>query len=229
MRNMLRIPMTVIVGGYIALAGGPSFAANPHGGTSTDTSIILSLIEPKTIFVSSTTQSGNLGGLAGADAICQSLADGPDSIVPAGEYVALLSNILMVPEDGSPPFGEDVNATERLTPSIGALIRPDGVPVAASFAALFSTRTQLDASQPPSQWLMASINRDETGAQTGGEVWTATTAAGEAAANTCQAWTSEIGWGVFGDTSENSPKWIFNPAPAATNCGELKHLYCVQR
>ncbi len=44
----------------------------------------------KTVFVTSATFNGNLGGLTGADENCQTEADGPVSIVPSGTYLAWL-------------------------------------------------------------------------------------------------------------------------------------------
>jgi hypothetical protein len=44
----------------------------------------------KTVFVTSATFKGNLGGLTGADDKCQAEADGPASIVPSGTYMAWL-------------------------------------------------------------------------------------------------------------------------------------------
>ncbi|MHA1529067.1 MAG: hypothetical protein ACTSVG_08600, partial [Alphaproteobacteria bacterium] len=46
----------------------------------------------KTVFVTSASFNGTLGGLTGADAKCQAEADGPASIVPSGTYLAWLSD-----------------------------------------------------------------------------------------------------------------------------------------
>jgi hypothetical protein len=144
----------------IAVASAPVSATHkggvPHGQNGGDDSqtleSILSLLEPKTIFVTSMTYTGDLGGLAGADIICQGLADAPGSIVPEGEYVALLST-------------DNVPASARITPSSGPYIRPDGVPVAASFAALFHVLSNsVDLITPPSI--------DEMGGTQAGQVWT---------------------------------------------------------
>jgi dipeptidyl aminopeptidase/acylaminoacyl peptidase len=52
----------------------------------------------KAVFVTSASFNGNLGGLTGADAICQAEADDPASIVPAGTYLAWLSDGTDSPE-----------------------------------------------------------------------------------------------------------------------------------
>ncbi len=44
----------------------------------------------KTVFVTSISFKGNLGGLAGADDKCQAQVDGPGSVVPSGTYLAWL-------------------------------------------------------------------------------------------------------------------------------------------
>ncbi len=58
------------------------------------TAIAVSAADPneKTVFVTSASFSSNLGGLTGADDKCQAEADGPASIVPAGTYLAWLSD-----------------------------------------------------------------------------------------------------------------------------------------
>jgi hypothetical protein len=72
-------------------------------------------LKPNIAFVTSTTQNGNLGGLAGADAICQSLAT-TSSI--AGTFRAYLSNTT-------------VDAISRLGTASG-WVRVDGKPVAST-------------------------------------------------------------------------------------------------
>ena len=80
---------------------------------------------PMTFFVTSTTHSGNLGGLAGADAICQNLA----AAVNAGErtWRAYLST------HGSPKEAS-VNARDRI--GSGPWHNAKGVMIAASVADL---------------------------------------------------------------------------------------------
>jgi hypothetical protein len=72
------------------------------------------------VFVTSTTQSGNLGGLAGADAICSTLAG--NAGLP-GTFVALLST-------------STVDARNRLAGARG-WVRPDGRVVADTIEDLF--------------------------------------------------------------------------------------------
>ncbi len=76
-----------------------------------------------TIFVTSATFDGNLGGLTGADDNCQAEADDPASVVPSGTYLAWLS-------DGSD--SPDI----RFTKSAHPYILPDGTKIAEDFTDL---------------------------------------------------------------------------------------------
>ena len=171
MTKITNLPITAIIAGtLIALAAGPAFAQANSVPEQLDN--LLNLLMPKTIFVSSTDHDGDLGGLAGADLICQDLADAPGSIVPEGEYVALLST-------------DDVNASERITPSTGPYIRPDGAPVAANFAALFATGVASSDRD-----LINSVFVDETGMFRDVRVWTGTVRSGTATVDNCLGWNS---------------------------------------
>ena len=48
----------------------------------------------RTVFLTSMTFNGDLGGVAGADAKCQAAADAPLSIVPIGTYLAWISDAI---------------------------------------------------------------------------------------------------------------------------------------
>lgn len=73
----------------------------------------------KTVFVTSATFSGNLGGLTGADDKCQAAADGPASIVPPGTYIAWLSTSVK-------------DAIDRLPANTSGYFLPSGKKVADS-------------------------------------------------------------------------------------------------
>ena len=131
----------------------------------------------KTIFVTSTTSAGNLGGLAGADAICQALADSSASIVPQGEYVALLST-------GTPR----VHGVSRLTPTGGPYFTPSGQLLARDLTHLFGI---VDAD--PATYLIGGISENESGVPVNGsgftESWTGSQSNGSASSVDCNAWT----------------------------------------
>ncbi len=105
-----------------------------------------------TVFVTSERSDGNLGGLTGADATCQALADGQSSIVPPGTYLAWLSD-----STGAAPIN-------RFTQSSIPYVLPDGSQVVSDFTDL----TDGNLSIP--------INIDETGVThtTDVGVWTNT-------------------------------------------------------
>ena len=82
------------------------------------------LLRPKIVFVTSTTYSGNLGGLAGADAECQAQADSASLL---GTFKAWISDSTT-----------DATDTARFTRSIAPYLLPDGTLVANNFNHLVS-------------------------------------------------------------------------------------------
>ncbi len=209
-----------------ALGAGPAFAqGNTIGQSLLDLADALAtlqkavkkqqnLLETKTIFVTSMTYTGDLGGLEGADQKCQDLADGPGAVVPEDDYVALLST-------------STVDAIARMTPSIGPVIRSDGAFVAVNFAALFNTGEFVQAERH----LLNSIDRDESGEEIVIgflEAWTGSLITGLRSLNTCIDWTSADA----GDLGEKGflgvvfSDWLLF---GSDNCDQPFHLYCVRR
>lgn len=165
----------------------------------------------KTIFVTSTTHNGDLGGLDGANDICQGLADS-SSLVPDGEYVALLS-------------GDEVSAASRLNPSSGPFLLPNGVPVAENLAHLFGVRD----GDPAPRRLVTSVRLTEAGTVFTGDVWTGTQVDGfQSAGNTCLSWTTDSSSpsAVFGRSDVRNETWI---RALSSACHSTKPIYCVQR
>jgi hypothetical protein len=162
-----------------------------------------SCIDPKFIFVTSTTHTGNLGGLAGADSICQARAAAGG--LP-GTYRAWLS----LP-------GTD--AADRMTHATGPYMRWDGTVVADNWDDL------VDGT------LDAPINLSEAGTLVSpANVWTATTSSGtySAVAGSCASWTTTISadTAVIGVASEVDSSWT----QGATNvCSSANRLYCVEQ
>ena len=77
----------------------------------------------KTVFITSESFNGDLGGLKGADDKCQAEADAPASIVPSGTYMAWLS-------DGSN------SPNTRFTKSSHPYVLPDGTKIAENYSDL---------------------------------------------------------------------------------------------
>ena len=128
------------------------------------------VVLPPTVFVTSESYNGNLGGLAGADAKCQTRAD---STKLGGTWLAWLST-------------DSFNAITRLQDAgaLGPYVRTDGVVVAEDLADLTDGE------------LNAPIDKDEYGIDNGMLiVWTGTTQSGLAHGHPmmCNNWTVASG------------------------------------
>jgi hypothetical protein len=162
----------------------------------------------KFVFLTQNRYSGNLGGLAGGDAFCQSEADAAG--LP-GTYKAWLSTASASPNT-------------RFTQATVPYILPNGTWVARDWADL------TDGS------LLAPIDRGPDGEPidcTGWDcwVWTGTKADGTPDTYTpirdCTGWTDALTWyGVLGDTAATGSQWSINDS---LFCANLLHLYCFQQ
>ncbi len=158
------------------------------------------------VFVTSTTQGGALGGLAGADALCGSLAT--NAALP-GTYVAWLST-------------STVNASSRLGSAQG-FVRIDGQPFANTVADILANR------------IFNPLRIDETGADVSTgitldtpelQVLTGTLGNGTVATGaTCGDWTSTSGNGRRGEVAGGPVSWT---AKQNSNCSSGRRLYCFQ-
>lgn len=168
---------------------------------------------PRTIFVSSQTYpNGNFGGLSGADAACQTLADNEGL---GGTYKAWMSD-------------SNTDAKDRMTQSPGPYQLVDGTPIAPSFADL------IDCPFPYGlcgNSLDNPINVDEKGNTVGGVnfVFTGTLPDGtdDGQFNSCNNWTTTLGSAYAGRTDRVNFGWTAL-ASATCNTGGLR-LYCVEQ
>lgn len=167
--------------------GGPFPALTPPAGA-------------KRVFVTSTPYNGNLGGLSGANTICQQLAQdaGLDN---SANYKAWISD----------------SATSAITniTSDGPWYRLDGVKVA-------DTRTDLFDGN-----IFTAISQTETGAYVSGAVWTGTNYTGAGVGAHCNDWTdatdSYLGWaGIANLANTQWSIWSTN------SCNNLRTLYCFE-
>ena len=173
---------------------------------------------PKTVFVTSKVSSGNLGGLSGADAMCQSLA-GQASLL--GTYKAWLSSTTS-------------SAASRLTHSTGPYVLVNGVPVATSWTGL---------THPP---LLSAIDIDENGSPappaasgttSGPGAWTATNpdgSLGTVSGATCTDWTTAgpSNGAVLGFADRTDQSWTAGcsaQGAGSTICGGNAALYCFEQ
>lgn len=166
----------------------------------------INLLPSKSIFVTSQSFTGDLGGIEGADAKCQELADSSGFVT--GTYKAWLSTHF---------FGA---AVDRMTHHPGPYKLPTGVVVAENWNDL------TDGS------LHHAINVTENaGAPTSGNtVWTATNPVGTLTvdAQTCVDWTSidfpgASNTGLFQFSDQN---WT---RASGASCTSQKPIYCVEQ
>ncbi len=167
---------------------------------------------PKTVFGTRELYNGNLGGLAGADAKCQAAADGSDSIVPSGTYLAWLSD-----STGSP--------STRFTQSSSPYVDTQGSEIAADYTDL------TDGS------ISGTIDHDETGTRPldDNQIWTNTGSDGtwppdetEQPAASCNDWTSTAGVGRTGNTL-NPSDGGWTDIESSRDCRATLPLYCFQQ
>jgi hypothetical protein len=161
------------------------------------------------VFVSSQTMNGNLGGLSGADSVCESL--GTTAFPGSGPWVAWLSD-------------STTNAVDRIP-----IPDPDGAYVRATQP---NTIISDDLGDLTDASLSAPILLDENGATppvnplTGrATTWTGTSTAGTAVANNCVNWTSseagDLGLGGASELSDHN--WTLQ---VTAGCNLEFHLYC---
>lgn len=158
----------------------------------------------KRVFITAQTYGASeIGGLTGADAICQSAAASANSPLN-GTYKAWLGD------------GADGPAT-RFSKTTLPYLRLDGGQVADSFTDLVTNGPRL------------AIDIDQNGQQVVFEMpaWTGVAADGTPLAQTCDAWSSSTGTGYVG-----LPYFIGGglwTASRTSNCGRVGHLYCFEQ
>ncbi len=161
-------------------------------------------VSARRVFLTSETFNGNLGGLIGADAHCQRIAD---QQALGGTYRAWLSDAL---ESPSTRFVHGTRDYELL----------DGTLIAEGWADLVDGSLRAGI----------SITEDESIAFDPIEVWTNTRADGTAvdASVSCEGWTSAEGLpaGGFGDSTEVDQAWTHRDG---TNCNTWLRLYCFEQ
>ena len=162
----------------------------------------------KRVFVTRTAYTGNLGGLAGADKICQAEAEkaGLD-----GVWKALLSN-------------STVDARDRIADA--QYITNNGGPYWGwTWCGKVIARSKEDLFDGT---LEHPFNMDPFGKELGSMVWTGTLPNGKAA-TTCNDWTTDDGsqHGNAGGSAYTDTEWLdyfTNPNP----CNSKYHLYCFE-
>jgi hypothetical protein len=190
-------------------------------GTIDPTSVPERCLQEKVVFVTSGQYTGDLGGLAGADVICQSTAEGAGL---TGTYKAWLSDSTQ-------------GAAARMTHSMAAYVTLQGDVIAADWDDLVDGQ------------IAHPIDVDETGASSIALVWTGTDVdgspfpwgVGPATDRQCSNWTYDgpeyleglatlRGYGVVGSSSETSGGWTADfSLPGSDECDRERSLYCVEQ
>ncbi len=150
------------------------------------------------VFATKDTTNGNIGGLSGADAMCQSAGQ---TLVSGGTFKALLSTDIVNAKDRISSCNLFNSRKEHLTDDCADLWDGD---------------------------LMASIRYDEFGASAPASVWTGSLSTGmPKTTQTCQNWTSASSTprGGSGRSSVSNSGWIDNGTNA---CNTAEALYCAQ-
>lgn len=190
-------------------SGASSFAGWSGGGCSgfgtctvamtaarTVVATFTATVSPNYMFVTSTTSTGNLGGLAGADAICQARAQ---SVGLPGTYRAWLSTTTIA-------------AIDRLGGASG-WIRVDGKPFARTITEMANGQIYY----PP--------RLDERGNDVLEQlVFTATNVGGGSSSADCSGWTSDAGTSVdLGHTGGSGWSWTSH---VRRPCNGAARLFC---
>lgn len=168
-----------------------------------DAVAVAALPPPKQVFVSSETYDGNLGGLPGADAKCQTLATAAGL---TGTFKAWLST-------------GTTTATSRLTHSDGPYALVDNTKIANNWSDL------TDGS------LLHAIDQDENGdTSTAIAIWTGTTPTGDKSTPNCLGWTFNTDSSKSGRTGTLAADqtWTDNNA-TEKKCNSLQNLYCIEQ
>ncbi|MDP1602252.1 MAG: DUF1554 domain-containing protein [Legionella sp.] len=153
-------------------------------------------------FVTSTSSDGNLGGLTGGNAICQTRAD---SVGLTGVWRAWLSTAVV---NASTNILYDSSITYVRSSQTSTVIAPPGTLLSGTLATTFFTETGV---APPG----------------GVEVHTGTLQNGTNAGNNCINWTSGVAAnaGLVGKTTETNAGWTNTGLSA---CDFPARLYCFQ-
>lgn len=164
----------------------------------------LAQAQQRRVFMTSTTHMGNLGGLAGAEAVCTARAT---AATLGGTWVAWLSTAT-------------VNAKDRLTAGSGPFVRAsDAVKIADDIADLTSGLA-----------LDSAILKDETGATPAFQlmVYTGTMLNGTIGNGTCADWTSAnaADQGVAG--LNDDPSFWSDDLGGGPMCDSAAPIYCFE-
>ncbi|MFT4039525.1 MAG: hypothetical protein QM692_15160 [Thermomicrobiales bacterium] len=167
------------------------------------------------VFLTSTLQNGKLGGLAGADALCQGLAEDAGL---SGTYMAWLSDTASSPGTRFPLAGS-------ATVGPYALVGAPYTTVADNWTDLITCDDDF-----PNDCLQHAIDRAENGqTQPNRLVWTGVSANSGNPSNTCCTdWSADdsLTTGMIGQSWRTANTWVF---ATGDPCNITYALYCFQQ
>jgi hypothetical protein len=199
--NITPTSVDVAIGGHPL--GVEDVSVTLSNGESASLQGAVSFTDSRILFVTSTTHTGDLGGIAAADTICGARATAAGL---TGTYQAWISD------------GTTSPATRSTQHEAATYRSPSGVLYAASWSGL------VDGS------ISNSINEDENGTPVPNQeaVWTNVShlGAGTVGTNHCSGWTSTDGVGAVGRTGNLLSFWT---NLGTTPCTSSNHLYCIEQ
>jgi hypothetical protein len=173
----------------------------------------------KIAFLSSNIYNGNMGGLSGADALCQGLAQ--NACLP-GNYMVWLSTAQDSPNT-------------RFTQSAVPYRRVDGVQIAANYANLVDGNLDvpLNVTETGGMGPVASFVCGPAMMETPNMVWTGTTVTGLVdgvdPAERCNEWSSTGSDGLWGRFDVASQNWTDFCFGMGGTCAGSSAIYCFEQ
>ena len=165
-------------------------------------------VSERVVFVTSTAQAADFGGIDGADALCASEATAAGL---EGEFRAWLST-------------SESAVADRFVRSTVPYVLVDGTRIADDWADLTDPMDPMD---PMDSYLQVRLNRDANGIERGGDVWTGTLPSGLAAdRDDCDGFTALSGTALCGSTQSIFGPWTASQYPS---CGTSLRLYCFEQ
>ncbi|MBK7827189.1 hypothetical protein [Nannocystis sp.] len=165
---------------------------------------------PRVVFVTTTTKSGNLGGLMAADALCQSEWDSANANT-LRKFNAWLS-------------AGTTSAAKRLASTAfkGYYVLPDGTKVANGWAGLTTENLLVAITKHADGTSLETMNN-------GPWAWTNTTEMGEVFRGNedCGGWTKNTKTGRAGKVAGTGPGWSSSTSSQCSPPSQ-NHLYCIQ-
>lgn len=166
------------------------------------------------VFVTSTTYNGNLGGITGANANCQGLAEAASQ---PGIYKAWLSDDTGAPVNNFPCTAASCSAQGYTLVDGSTVVANDWVDLTTCEGPY------------PQECLAHAIDMDETGASVGlSAVWTNTVPDGNiSGASSCGNWSAAFGQSnAAGQSNLTNEWWTELTQPL---CSDSNRLYCFQQ